>query len=360
MRYDPPLDVCLLAAGADPVLAAGVARFAERAECSPWEVEKLGRTAGRLVGEFSRVCIEDPLRAESMERAWERRRGSPDAGSLESELWRTARFVARVHYAVGLDPVVEPMSREDVGRVLEARPRFDLGKGVGAVGGTVQRSVPVWKLAQSVQEACLVNRKTVGLQPVAETSYCRERVQALGAAWPSKALAGLRERAAAEESRARTGTLLEAVIGGRGRAGVGGFASGRLSAAGDRSGARAPGAGTRNGFRVGARGRCRAGCSSGVGYTGGQSRDSGRFRSRGGSSGIGARNGFAGGGRCGRVAPVNGRGFGPGRGGRVRSGGGGPGAGFSAGGCSGARARFAEGGGSGAGAGCFGARGSGR
>ena len=217
MGYDPPLDVCLLAAGADPVLAAGVARFAERAECSPWEVEKLGRTAGRLVGEFSRLCIEDPLRAESMERAWERRRGSPDAGSLESELWRTARYVARVHYAVGLDPVVEPMSREDVGRVLEARPRFDLREGVGAVGGTVQRSVPVWKLAQSVQEACLVNRKTVGLQSVAETSYCRERVQALGAAWPSRALTGLRERAAAEQSRARTGTLLEAVIEGEAR-----------------------------------------------------------------------------------------------------------------------------------------------
>ena len=160
VRYGPPLHVVFSASGTDPVLLSAAAAVSRCGSGDRRLADQLDRAAQAVALEHVDRCVRDPYRAASVERRWEADRdglGLPrlDPAGANFEAWFTrTRSVAEVHYAVGLDPVREPLPTGAVEAVLAAGGL--LGAGVRAVGGRGERCHEV---ARAVQAACGVVRR---------------------------------------------------------------------------------------------------------------------------------------------------------------------------------------------------------
>ena len=127
-------------------------------------------------------------RAAGVERRWEADRdglGLPglDPAGANFEAWfARTRSVAKVHYAVGLDPVREPLPTDAVEAVLAAGG--SLGAGVRAVGGLGDRCHEV---ARGVQAACGVVRRLDAWMVADEAALAGVMgpvVERAGLSWP--------------------------------------------------------------------------------------------------------------------------------------------------------------------------------
>ena len=140
IRYGPPLDVVFAASGTDPVLLSATAAVC--AEVSPESrlPDELDRAAQRVAVAHVDLCVRDPYRAAAVERRWEAERvdlelaASDPAGANFTAWFGRTRQVAEAHYAVGLDPVCEPLPREAVEGVLASDG--SLRGAVQALGGS--------------------------------------------------------------------------------------------------------------------------------------------------------------------------------------------------------------------------------
>ena len=160
VRYGPPLHVVFSASGTDPVLLSAAAAVSRRCSGSPRLADQLDRAAQVVALEHVDRSVRDPQRAATVERRWEADRdglglaGLDPAGANFEAWFARTRLVAQAHYAVGLDPVSEPLPTEAVEAVLAAGG--SLKAGVRAVGGRGERCHEV---ARAVQAACGVVRR---------------------------------------------------------------------------------------------------------------------------------------------------------------------------------------------------------
>ena len=163
VRYGPPLHVVFSASGTDPVLLSAVAAVSRRCSGSPKLADQLDRAAQAVALEHVDHSVRDPYRATTVERRWEAARdglelAKLDPGGANFEAWfARTRLVAQVHYAVGLDPIREPLPTQAVEAVLAAGGSLEAG--VQAVGGRGERCHEV---ARAVQAACGVVRRLDG------------------------------------------------------------------------------------------------------------------------------------------------------------------------------------------------------
>ncbi len=160
VRYGPPLHVVFCASRTDPVLLSAAAAVSRRCSGSARLADQLDRAAQAVALEHVDRSVRDPQRGATAERRWEAARDGLDLAALDPaganfEAWfARTRSVAQVHYAVGLDPVSEPLPTEAVEAVLAAGG--SLKAGVQAVGGRGERCHEV---ARAVQAAFGVVRR---------------------------------------------------------------------------------------------------------------------------------------------------------------------------------------------------------
>ena len=160
VRYGPPLHVVFSASGTDPVLLSAAAAVSRRGSGDPRLADQLDRAAQAVALEHVDRCVRDPYRGAAVERRWEAARdglglaGLDPAGANFEAWFARTRAVAEVHYAVGLDPVGEPLPTGAVEAVLAAGGPLEAG--VRAVGGRGDRC---HEAARAVQAACGVVRR---------------------------------------------------------------------------------------------------------------------------------------------------------------------------------------------------------
>ncbi len=171
VRYGPPLHVVFSASRTDPVLLSAAAAVSRRCSGSPRLAEQLDRAAQAVALEHVDRSVRDPQRGATAERRWEAARdglglaGLDPAGANFEAWFARTRSVAQVHYAVGLDPVGEPLPTEAVEAVLAAGGSLEAG--VRAVGGRGERCHEV---ARAVQAACGVVRRLDGWMVAGEAA----------------------------------------------------------------------------------------------------------------------------------------------------------------------------------------------
>ena len=124
VRCGPPLDAVFVASGTDPVLLSAAGALLRQASGRSRLGEHLDRAAQAVALRHVDLCVRDPYRAGVVERRWAAEREglgleALDPGGANFGAWfgRT-RAVAEVHYAVGLDPVRDPLPRAAVEAVL--------------------------------------------------------------------------------------------------------------------------------------------------------------------------------------------------------------------------------------------------
>ena len=147
VRYGPPLDVVFAASGTDPaLLSAASAVCREASPCSRLP-DQLDRAAQRVAVTHVDLCVRDPYRAVAVERRWELEREglgleALDRGGANFGAWfARTRGVAEAHYAVGLDPVCEPLPREAVEAVLASGGSLrGAVRALGGAGSDVHRT----------------------------------------------------------------------------------------------------------------------------------------------------------------------------------------------------------------------------
>ena len=134
VRYGPPLDAVFTASETDPVLLSAAGALMREARERSRLGEQLDRAAQAVALRHVDLCVRDPYRAGVVERRWAAAREglgleALDPGGANFGAWfgRT-RAVAEVHYAVGLDPIRDPLPRAAVEAVL-------------ACGGSLQAKV---------------------------------------------------------------------------------------------------------------------------------------------------------------------------------------------------------------------------
>ena len=139
VRYGPPLDAAFSASGTDPVLLSAAAAALDRVSDERFVAAGLDRAAQAVALRHVDACVRDPYGAAVVERAWAREREclgleGLDRGGANFEAWfERTRAVAEVHYAVGLDPLRDPLPTSAVEAVLASGG--SLAERVRAVGG---------------------------------------------------------------------------------------------------------------------------------------------------------------------------------------------------------------------------------
>ena len=188
IRYGPPLHVVFSASRTDPVLLSAAAAVSRRGSGDPRLAHQLDRAAQAVALEHVDRCVRDPQRAAGVERRWEADRdglgleGLDPAGASLEGWFATTRSVAQVHYAVGLDPVSEPLPTVAVEAVLAAGG--GLQSGVQAVGGRGDRCHEV---ARAVQAACALVRRLDGWMVADEAALAGVMgpvLERAGLSWP--------------------------------------------------------------------------------------------------------------------------------------------------------------------------------
>ena len=198
VRYGPPLDAVFVASGTDPVLLSAAGAFLRQASGRSRLGEHLDRAAQAVALRHVDLCVRDPYRASSVERRWAAEREglgleALDPGGANFGAWfgRT-RAVAEVHYAVGLDPVREPLPRAAVEAVLACGG--SLQEGVGAVGGAGR---DCHRVARAVQAGCAAVRRLdawMAADPGTVAGVMAPILARAGSAWPVADRAAVLER----------------------------------------------------------------------------------------------------------------------------------------------------------------------
>ena len=198
VRYGPPLDAVFLASGTDPVLLSAAGALARQASSRSRLGEHLDRAAQAVALRHVDLCVRDPYRAAAAERRWAAGREglgleSLDPGGANFGAWfRRTRAVAEVHYAVGLDPVREPLPRAAVEAVLACGG--PLPEGVRAVGGAGR---DCHRVARAVQAGFSAVRRLDSWMTAAPRTVAGVMAPILaraGSSWPAPDRAAVLER----------------------------------------------------------------------------------------------------------------------------------------------------------------------
>lgn len=207
VRYGPPLDAVFVASGTDPVLLSAAGALVRQASSRSRLGEHLDRAAQAVALRHVDLCVRDPYRARSVERRWEAEREglgleALDPASANFGAWfgRT-RAVAEVHYAVGLDPVRDPLPRAAVEAVLACGG--SLPEGVRAVGGAGR---DCYRVARAVQAGCAAVRRLdawMTADPRTVAGVMAPVLARAGSSWPLADRAAVLERHAIAEAPAR-------------------------------------------------------------------------------------------------------------------------------------------------------------
>ncbi len=142
VRYGPPLDVVFAASATDPVLLSGAAAVLRESGLAETVAKQLDRAAETVALRHVDLCVRDPYRAASVERRWDADRADLDLEGIDSgganftEWFGRTRYVAQAHYAVGLDPLVQPLPRAAVEGVLVRSGSLD--RAVEFLGASVR------------------------------------------------------------------------------------------------------------------------------------------------------------------------------------------------------------------------------
>ena len=153
VRYGPPLDAVFLASETDPVLLSAAGALMRQAPGRGRLGEQFDRAAQAVALRHVDLCVRDPYRAAVVERRWAAAREGLglevlDPGGANFGAWfERTRAVAQVHYAVGLDPVRDPLPRPAVEAVLACDG--SLADKVRAVGGAGRDCHRVARAVQS-------------------------------------------------------------------------------------------------------------------------------------------------------------------------------------------------------------------
>ena len=207
VRYGPPLDAVFVASGTDPVLLSAAGALVRQASGRSRLGEHLDRAAQAVALRHVDLCVRDPYRAGAVERRWAAEREglgleALDPGGANFGAWfgRT-RAVAEVHYAVGLDPVREPLPRAAVEAVLACGG--SLAEGVGAVGGAGR---DCHRVARAVQAGCAVVRRLdawMAADPGTVSGAMSPILARAGSSWPPPDRAAVLERHPIAEAPSR-------------------------------------------------------------------------------------------------------------------------------------------------------------
>ena len=198
VRYGPPLDAVFVASGTDPVLLSAAGALLRQASGHSRLGEHLDRAAQAVALRHVDLCVRDPYRAGVVERRWAAEREglgleALDPGGANFGAWfgRT-RAVAEVHYAVGLDPVRDPLPRAAVEAVLACGG--SLPEGVQAVGGAGR---DCYRVARAVQSGCAAVRRLdawMTADPGTVSGVMAPILARAGSSWPSADRAAVLER----------------------------------------------------------------------------------------------------------------------------------------------------------------------
>ncbi len=189
VRYGPPLEVVFLASGTDPVLLSAAGALVRQAPGRSRLAEQLDRAAQAVALRHVDLCVRDPQRAAVVERRWEAGGEglglkSFDPGGANFAAWfRRTRTVAEVHYAVGLDPVREPLPRAAVEAVLACGG--PLSEGVRAVGGAGR---DCYRVARAVQAGFAAVRRLdawMAADPGTVAGVMAPILARAGTSWPA-------------------------------------------------------------------------------------------------------------------------------------------------------------------------------
>ncbi len=188
VRYGPPLDAAFSASGTDPVLLSAAAAVLGRVSDERSVAAGLDRAAQSAALRHVDACVRDPYGAAVVERAWAREREGLgleelDPGGANFEAWfEQTRAVAQVHYAVGLDPLRDPLPTSAVEAVLASGG--SLADGVRAVGGAGEGC---HRTARAVHGGFAVVRRLESWMVADEAALARVMAPVLehaGARWP--------------------------------------------------------------------------------------------------------------------------------------------------------------------------------
>ena len=198
VRCGPPLDAVFAASQTDPVLLSAAGALVRQASGRSRLGEHLDRAAQAVALRHVDLCVRDPYRAGVVERRWAAEREglgleALDPGGANFGAWfgRT-RAVAEVHYAVGLDPVREPLPRAAVEAVLACGG--SLPEGVRAVGGAGR---DCHRVARAVQAGCAALRRLdawMTADPGTVAGVMAPILAHAGSSWPAADRAAVLER----------------------------------------------------------------------------------------------------------------------------------------------------------------------
>ena len=198
VRYGPPLDAVFAASQTDPVLLSSAGALLREASGRSRLGEHLDRAAQAVALRHVDLCVRDPYRAGAVERRWAGEREglgleALDPGGANFGAWfgRT-RAVAEVHYAVGLDPIREPLPRAAVEAVLSCGGQ--LQECVRAVGGAGR---DCHRVARAVQAGCAAVRRLdawMTADPGTVAGVMAPILARAGSSWPAADRAAVLER----------------------------------------------------------------------------------------------------------------------------------------------------------------------
>ena len=198
VRYGPPLDAVFTASETDPVLLSAAGALMREARGRSRLGEQIDRAAQAVALRHVDLCVRDPYRAGVVERRWAAAREglgleALDPGGANFGAWfgRT-RAVAQVHYAVGLDPIRDPLPRAAVEAVL-------------ACGGSLQAKVQTvggagrdcHRVARGVQSGFAAVRRMdawMTADPGTVAGVMAPILARAGTSWPAADRAGVLER----------------------------------------------------------------------------------------------------------------------------------------------------------------------
>ena len=198
VRYRPPLDAVFVASATDPVLLSAAGALMRQAPGRPRLGEQLDRAAQAVALRHVDLCVRDPCRAAVVERRWANEREglgleALDPGGANFDAWfERTRAVAQVHYAVGLDPVRDPLPRAAVEEVLSCDG--SLAERVRVVGGAGHDCHRVARAVQSGFAAIRRLDEWMAADPRTVAGMMAPILVRAGSSWPLADRAAVLER----------------------------------------------------------------------------------------------------------------------------------------------------------------------
>ena len=208
VRYGPPLDAVFAASQTDPVLLSAAGALVREVSSRSRLGEHLDRAAQVVALRHVDLCVRDPYRARGVERRWAAEREGLDLDALDpgganfGAWFGRTRAVAEVHYAVGLDPVREPLPRTAVEAVLACDG--SLPEGVRALGGAGR---DCYRVARAVQAGYAAVRRLdawMAADPGTVAGVMGPILARAGSSWPAADRAVVLEQHPIEDAQAGT------------------------------------------------------------------------------------------------------------------------------------------------------------